>query len=202
MEKHRKIHKLSDIELIDRYKANNDTLNIGILFKRYTDFVFLVCIKYLKNEQKSKDATMQIFEKLLLDLKKHKIEKFKPWLHIVSKNHCLLQLRKDKYTLKKNKDYEKDYKLFMENETKTYLINEEDKEKELNKLEVAIQRLNNEQKECIELFYIQEKSYKEVVDETGYSMKQVKSYIQNGKRNLKNILTKLNITLLFLWYIF
>ena len=50
--------------------------------------------------------------------------------------------------------------------------------------------LNPEQKQTVELFYLQEKSYKEIVDQTGFSMNDVKSYIQNGKRNLKIMLSK------------
>jgi RNA polymerase sigma-70 factor (ECF subfamily) len=57
-------------------------------------------------------------------------------------------------------------------------------------LEEAIQELSEEQKLCVNLFYLQKKSYQQITDRTGFTLMQVKSYIQNGKRNLKIILEK------------
>jgi len=147
-------------------------------------------MKYLKNEDRSKDAVMQIFEKLFTDLLKHKVENFKPWLHMVVRNHCLGLLRKDQ-SLKKNEITYKTEFDFMEIEDDEHLISENKHEKNITNLGNALKQLKTEQKECVELFYIQEKSYNEITDLTGYPIKKVKSYIQNGKRNLKLILEKM-----------
>jgi len=163
---------------------------VGELFKRYTDFVFLVSMKYLKNEERSKDAVMQIFEKLFTDLLKHKIENFKPWLHMVVRNHCLGLLRKDQSRQKNENSIKVEFD-FMESDEDEHLIIEKEHENSINNLEKALKQLKSEQKECVELFYLQEKSYIEITELTGYPVKKVKSYIQNGKRNLKLIMEKM-----------
>ena len=180
-----KIDNKSDIQIINLYKENGDEKYVGELFKRYTDFVFLVSMKYLKNEDRSKDAVMEIFEKLFTDLKKHEISNFKSWLYTVIRNHCFQKFRKNSSELEKHIEYEKDSKVFMESETNFHQINENEKEQQLDKLSEAINKLEDKQKMCIELFYLKEKSYKEIVETTNFTMKKVKSYIQNGKRKLK-----------------
>ena len=139
-------------------------------------------MKYLKNEELSKDAVMDVFEILPALLQKHKVSNFKSWLYSIAKNHCLMQLRKQKGIIEIN-SFEKIEHLLMESEEEVHLLNE--KEIELQQLEKAITTLNNEQRKCIHLFYIEENSYADVVEKTGYELKKVKSYIQNGKRNLK-----------------
>ena len=54
----------------------------------------------------------------------------------------------------------------------------------------SLEELNPEQKQCLILFYLEKKSYQEISENTGFSLMQVKSYIQNGKRNLKILLDK------------
>ena len=162
---------------------------VGELFKRYTGFVFLVSMKYLKDEGRSKDAVMQVFEKLFTDLLKHEIDNFKPWLHTVVRNHCLGLLRKEQ-SKRKNEDKLKTELYFMESEQDDHLIMEQEHENKINNLKKALKQLKPEQKQCVELFYLHEKSYKEVMELTGFSIKNVKSYIQNGKRQLKIILEK------------
>jgi RNA polymerase sigma factor (sigma-70 family) len=195
------IGALTDEQIIDEYKKTSDKSWVGELYKRYTRFVFLVSMKYLKNEERCQDAVMQIFEKLFTDFHKHKIEKFKPWLHTVTRNHCLILLRKDQSVLQKEKKFQIEQDLFMETEDDLHLDNTNDKDKQLSCLKEAILDLNQEQKVCIEMFYLQEKSYKEIADETGFSEKKVKSYIQNGKRNLKIKLMKMTAGLLLLVYL-
>ena len=196
-----KINALTDEQIIDEYKRTSDKSWVGELYKRYTRFVFLVSMKYLKNEERCHDAVMQIFEKLFTDFHKHKIEKFKPWLHTVTRNHCLILLRKDQSILQKEKKFQIEQDLFMETEDNLHLDNTNDKDKQLNCLKQAISDLNQEQKVCIEMFYLQEKSYKEIADETGFPEKKVKSFIQNGKRNLKIKLMKLTAGIMLLIYL-
>ncbi len=184
-----KISPVTDNELIAKYKETSNNSYVGELFKRYSHLVFGVCMKYLKDTDNSKDAVMQIFEKLLTDLNKHKIDNFKSWLYSVSKNHCLMSIRNQQVQVS-FQDTIKNNNSVMEMDYNLHLINE--KEIELNNLEKAIEELNSNQKICIELFYLKEKCYQEVSEITGYSMNEVKSHIQNGKRNLKIILSQQN----------
>lgn len=178
---------LSDAEIIAHYKRTNDKQCVGVLFERYSHLVLGVSLKYLKNKAESKDMVMYIFERLVKDLKNHDVTNFKGWIHTVTRNHCLMFLRKHSRLVKQQVDFE-DVKPTINGvptEAEAQL-----QEVKLTKLEEAIEQLSDEQKECIKLFYLQSKCYQEVAETTGFDMKKVKSYIQNGKRNLKNILIK------------
>ncbi len=164
-----KLTDFTDRELISRYKDSRDNTYIGELFQRYTHLVFGVCMKYLKNEENSKDAVMEIFEKLLKDLKKHDVTNFKSWLYSVAKNFCLMQFREKKSILKKEETYKKSNPEIMELVNDLHLYNGDNKEKQIDTLQEAMGQLNSEQKQCVELFYLQEKSYNEVVKLTGYT---------------------------------
>lgn len=186
------LKKYTDLELISRYKESGENSFIGELFNRYVHLVFGVCMKYLKDKDDSKDAVMQIFEKLLVDLKKHEVSNFKAWLYKVATNHCLMHLRFEQTRQEKHEELKKDYHFVMESDHDLYLDNENSNEIILNHLDEAIKDLCDEQKVCIELFYLKERSYQEVSKITGYTMNQVKSFIQNGKRNLKNYILNKN----------
>ncbi len=179
----------TDAELVMKYRTSHDTKYVGELFTRYTTLVFGICMKYLKDEDSSKDAVMQIFENLISLLKRHQVENFKPWLHTLSRNHCLMELRKKGSLVELKEDFGGETQQSdMELDAFFHLETKEGKEKLLNGLEKAMTGLKEEQKLCIELFYLKDKSYTDIVEITGYDIKQVKSYIQNGKRNLKIIL--------------
>jgi RNA polymerase sigma-70 factor (ECF subfamily) len=181
----KKISTQEDAELIALYQKTHNTKFVGELFNRYAHLVYGVCMKYLKKPADAEDAAMKIFEKLMEDLKHHEVQNFQSWLHIVSKNHCLMDLRK-RANGSPTVDFESaSYQLAESSNVEETEL----KEEQLSGLESAIKQLNDEQKTCIELFYLQEKCYQEVAEITGYTLKQVKSYIQNGKRNLKLILT-------------
>lgn len=180
-----KYNQYSDNELITEYKSTNNNVLVGILYKRYSHLVLGLCFKYLKDEDDAKDAVMQIFEKLLNDLLKHHIEYFKSWLYTFSKNHCLMIIRNRQTKLKKAIDLQIHADSFMETEQLNHHTVATEKERQYTQLEDAILELNTDQKKCIELFYLQEKSYAEIIDITGFTMNEVKSFIQNGKRNLK-----------------
>ena len=151
--------------------------------------VFGVCMKYLKDEDESKDAVMQIFEKLLTDLKKHKVEYFKAWLHTVAKYHCLMKLRSKPKEISGMDPYimEIEGALHPEQDSVDEPL---EKEKKLVSMEKALEKLDPHQQTCIRLFYLEQKCYQEVASITGFNLNQVKSYIQNGKRNLKIIMSK------------
>ena len=180
----------SDNELITEYKNTKNNVFVGILYKRYSHLVLGLSLKYLKDEDEAKDAVMQVFEKLLTDLLKFNIDYFKSWLYTFSKNHCLMIIRTKQSKLKKEIDMQIHADYFMETESTLHPNKEVEKELQYNSLEKAIDELSADQKKCIELFYLKEKSYNEIVELTGYSINEVKSFIQNGKRNLKIKLEK------------
>ena len=172
----------SDNQLINNFLENGDTIYVGELYSRYGHLVLGLCIKYLKNKDEAEDAVMTIFGQLINDLKKHKVEYFKSWLYTYSKNHCLMQLRKKQSILKKELDV-KENEIFLMDYNNIEHLNE--KESQITLMQTALNELNSEQKVCLELFYLSNKSYTEIVTITGYNNNEVKSHIQNGKRNLK-----------------
>ncbi len=172
--------ELTDMELVSQYRLAGELSILGELYKRYMSLVFGVCLKYLKDREGSRDAVMQIFEKLITTLREHEVEHFKSWLYVTARNYCLMQLR-----AQKNRKFQDITSQFMETETLKHLEQEPEIESNLVKMELCIERLVNEQKHCVQLFYLQQKCYKEITTITGFDLNNVKSYIQNGKRNLK-----------------
>jgi RNA polymerase sigma factor (sigma-70 family) len=161
----------------------NDPNALEILFERYLHLLFLVSLKYLKDEDDSKDAVMEVFEKVIDELKVGKIRNFHDWLYTVTKNHCLMIIRKQKRNITVDIEAIEDKMNFMEFAQSNDLP---DSEARAQAIERAMQTLNAGQRRCLQLFYFENKSYKEIADLTGFSIKQVKSHIQNGKRNVKN----------------
>jgi RNA polymerase sigma-70 factor (ECF subfamily) len=184
----------SDETLVANYQATGNKMLVGELFKRHSLMCYAVCNKYLKNEDAAHDATMNVFEKLFNDLQKHSITNFKSWLHTVCKNHCLIVLRKSNQNISIEQSEEENDALFMQ---LGQILNQEDnhkeKEEKLVMLEKAILELKSKQRQCVELFFLKQKSYAEIVEITGFDDKEVKSYIQNGKRNLRIILEEKGI---------
>ena len=177
---------INDNELLLRYYAARDNSWLGILLQRYTLLLLGVSMKYLKNEEEAKDSVQQIFLKVIQELQKYKVEYFKSWLYMVAKNHCLMKIRdrQGKITTEIND------RLTTKPEEETDLQALIKNDHTLELMEEALKELNPEQQQCVTLFYLQKKSYQEVSIETGFSMLQVKSHIQNGKRNLKILIEK------------
>lgn len=173
---------ITDQELLENFYADGNNEWLGILLQRYTLLLLGVCMKYMKNEEEAKDCVQQVFLKSITELGKYKVSYFKSWLYMVAKNHCLMKLR-DKQV---NVDIEKVHVTAEESIKQEHL----DKEKVLSVMEHCLQYLNEEQKTCVTLFYLQKKSYQEIAGKTGFTPMQVKSYIQNGKRNLKILVEK------------
>jgi len=184
--KNDKYQELTDQELLERFYTDHDNEWLGVLLQRYTLLLLGVSMKYLRNEEEAKDSVQQIFLKVIQELQKYKVEFFKSWLYMVAKNHCLMKIR------------EKQGKLTAEISEKLTATPQEDTDRQeleqndhtLNLMESALKELSPEQRQCVTLFYLQKKSYHEVSEATGYTMLQVKSYIQNGKRNLKILIEK------------
>lgn len=176
---------LTDEELLSEFKKNFNQQMLAQLYLRYTDLVYGVCMKYFKNAEVAKDAVMNIYQELLTKLQTNEVQNFKSWLYVVVKNHCLMQLRKEK----KNITVEFTPAV-MQSEDFTHLDDVLEKENELKKLEFCIERLPADQKQSIRLFYLKNKCYNEIVDTTGYDWNKVRSLIQNGRRNLKICMEK------------
>ncbi len=171
---------LTDQELILRYKKEGEMLYLAQLYKRYTNLIYGVCLKYLKNSQDAEDAYMSVFEKLIKKVRQHDITNFKSWLHVVVKNHCLEIIRKQKKNLTISYDQE-----LVQNEPFVHPFEESPTEESEKKLRNCLQQLELQQLEAIQLFYYQNKSYKEIATTKNQPLGKIRSAIQNGRRNLK-----------------
>jgi len=177
---------MTDKELLAKYHIAHDNRWLGILLQRYTLLLLGVCMKYLRNEDDAKDSVQQVFLKVIQELQKYKVEYFKSWLYMVARNHCLMKLRdrqsKIPVELTENlaaaPEEITDWQKLVQNDLT------------LEMMETSLKELNTEQQQCVTLFYLEKKSYREISELTGYSSLQVKSYIQNGKRNLRILIEK------------
>jgi RNA polymerase sigma-70 factor (ECF subfamily) len=176
---------VTDAELVAIYKQSGNLEVLALLYQRYMDLLYGVCLKYLKEPELAKDAVMAIFEELALKLRRHEVENFKGWLYALAKNHCLMQLRSAKHLQTKELDPDR-----MQLKEDVHLNGMLEKEWRLNGLEKCMETLAAEQKKAIELFYLQDKCYKEISQITGTEWNKVRSLIQNGRRNLKICMEK------------
>jgi RNA polymerase sigma factor (sigma-70 family) len=179
-EKHISLEK----EWLSEYRATGDIAVLGQLYRPYMSLVYGVSLKYLKDREQAQDAVMAIFEELIVKIPKYDIDHFKSWLYVLSKHHCLMILRKkssgpsflsEEFAMERMENGE-----LMHHEEESFAI-----EDQLDRLAVCMEKLKSEQKICVELFYLQKKSYQEIVATTSFELSKVKSYLQNGKRNLK-----------------
>lgn len=177
---------ISDQQLLSNFYSDHNNEWLGILLQRYTLLLLGVCMKYLKDEDEAKDSVQQIFLKVIQELQKYKVDYFKSWLYMVAKNHCLMRLR------------DRNGKQITEINDRLPIAPGEETDKAaqaktdytIELMQDTLKELNPEQKQCVTLFYLEKKSYQQVSEETGYNLLQVKSYIQNGKRNLKLLIEK------------
>jgi len=182
----------SDEELLRRFQNSGQLDPLGELYSRYMHLVYGVALKYLNNREEAQDAVMQIFEKLISDLPGQEVRTFKSWLYVISKNYCLMQIRSRKSADGRLEGYKIEQE-FMESEQALHPIDKEEHSLE-EALKECIEQLKAEQKQCIELFYYQKQCYQEIAEELGMNEKKVKSYLQNGKRNLKICLDKKDVS--------
>jgi RNA polymerase sigma-70 factor (ECF subfamily) len=175
-------NRLTDQEILKHFHVDHNNEWLGALLERYTMLLYGVCMKYLKNPEEARDAVQQIFLKAITELHKYEVSYFSSWLYMIAKNHCLMQLRNRRHGIS----------VELVNEP-VLEINDPDPLQDevlLRNLEQALQHLNAEQTTCIRMFYLQKKSYQMIATETGFNLSQVKSYIQNGKRNLRILMEK------------
>ena len=177
---------ISDAGILENFYADRNNQWLGILLQRYTLMLFGVCMKYLKNEEEAKDCVQQIFLKVITELKKYRVEYFKSWLYMVAKNYCLMKIRDSHGKM----PVELTERNMTGIEVPTDKQSGVDDDHAIVFMNEALADLSTEQRQCVTLFYLQKKSYQEISDETKFTMMQVKSYIQNGKRNLKLMIEK------------
>jgi RNA polymerase sigma factor (sigma-70 family) len=170
----------TDSELVLAYKRSADIKILGELFQRYMELVYGVCLKYLKQPENAQDSVISIFEELVTKLQKHEVDNFKSWLYTLAKNHCLMRLRSEKKQPFISFDVE-----LMQSEENVHLNGELEKEENFKKLDYCLGQLQEEQRTAVELFYMHGKCYNEIAETTGIEWNKVRSYIQNGRRNLK-----------------
>jgi RNA polymerase sigma factor (sigma-70 family) len=175
----------TDEQLLHDYKQSGELQYLGDLYARYMPLVYGVCLKYLTDAEAAKDATMQIFEELVLKVHKHSIDNFRGWLYILAKNHCLMKLRSSKKQVTVPFDGS-----FMQLSPDEHPEAQMEKESQLQLLEGCIEKLKDDQKRVVQMFYLQEKCYNEIVAETSLDWNQVRSLVQNGRRNLKICMEK------------
>ncbi len=186
MKTNRKIANLSNEELFELFKNGRQTAYFHELYHRYIPMLYGLCLKYLGNEPDAQDAVMDLFESLNEKVSNYTITNFHSWLYAVAKNHCLLKKRKEKQVF-----FEDINETIMENGDFFTLLDEKKSNEEKSALEFCMAELGVEQRTSIEYFYYENKSYADIVSITGYTLDKVKSYIQNGKRNLKNCILRL-----------
>ncbi|HEY0679032.1 MAG TPA: sigma-70 family RNA polymerase sigma factor [Chitinophagaceae bacterium] len=175
----------SDAALVSEFQETGQSEVLAELYQRYMELVYGVCLKYLPDAETAKDAVMNIFEELVQKLRHHQVDNFKGWLYTLAKNHCLMQLRS-----RKNIKLTELSTVIVQTEENLHLNGVPEKEQQLQSMEYCLKTLPAEQKLCVELFYLQGKSYNEIVEHTGFDWKQVRSFIQNGRRNLKLCMDK------------
>ena len=185
----------SETDLLREYRQTGDLAVLGEIYEPHMEMVFAISMKYLKDEEEAKDTVMQLFEELIPKLRQYEVENFKAWLGRVTRNYCLMELRKktvevSNFKLNGNDEDENIFSNLMEISTSEHHTDSFDLEQNLTKLEDCLKTLNLEQKQSVELFFMQEKTYQEVSQLTGFEVNKVKSYLQNGKRNLKICLNR------------
>jgi len=176
----------SDQELLSAYYQKEDLAAFETLFLRYSHLTFFMCMKYLNDEEKSKDAVLEIFGSALKGLKRNEVINFKNWLYATIRNHCYSMLRKETVRERSENKFSQNEKYFMENFNFETLIDSNKEKKDL--LLAAIEKLAFDQRECVRLFYFENLSYRQIAEHAQLDIKKVKSALQNGRRNLKNIL--------------
>ena len=185
-----KISDYSEENLLRAFVESGDANFFGELYRRYIPLVYGLCLKYLSNKEGAQDAVMDIFEVLVEKIPQYEINNFRTWLYSVAKNHCLQVLRKDKQI-----NYINIEEGVVENQAIFTLTDIAQSQEETEALEYCLTTLPDEQRVSINYFFYDDKSYADIVDLTGFALTKVKSYIQNGKRNLKNcILEVLKMT--------
>jgi RNA polymerase sigma-70 factor (ECF subfamily) len=181
-------HPPDEAALLRQYRQTGDLAVLGRVYEPYLELVFAVCYQHLRDEDEAKDATMQVFEKLVTELRRHEVSNFRSWLHSVARNECLMLLRRRRTAPETTDVFDEDR---MESAAGTHPTDEDfSLENHLAHLDGCLDTLAETQRTAVRLFFYEEKSYREISDLTGFGLNDVKSFLQNGKRNLKKCLER------------
>ena len=180
----------TDEELVALYQSSDDLSHIGVLFDRYTELVYGVCLKYFKNPTLAEDAVMDIFESVAKKAKTHDIRQFRPWLYVSAKNHCLMQLRKKNRTDSFDDMTPAAQAAVVQSAGMVHPIDEFEPDGQEQALNDCLKKLQPQQLKCVKEFYYEGKSYKQISEESGEELGRVRSNIQNGRRNLRICMEK------------
>jgi RNA polymerase sigma-70 factor (ECF subfamily) len=181
----------TDEELLGQFRDTGSLEPLGALYARYMHLVYGVSLKYLEERPDAQDAVMQIFEKLITELPRHDVQNFRNWLFVLTKNHCFMELRSRKSGEKRLEGFKSELQ-FMESGAELHPLDREDRSVE-EALKECLEELKPEQRKCIEMFYYQKQCYREIAEQLRLDEKKVKSFLQNGKRNLKICLEAKNV---------
>ncbi len=187
----KKTKDLPDQELLEQFIESRDLDTLGILFSRYMHLVYGVCLKYIGEREEAKDTVNRIFERLITEVPKYDIQEFRPWLFVMTKNHCLMKIRKGKSEENRFEKYSQEFRV--ENTEELHPIDEASKEQMERGLQQCIEALKEEQQICIRAFYYEDKAYQEIAELHNIDIKKVKSHIQNARRNLKICIEQLQL---------
>lgn len=177
---------LSDEQLLADYVGGSGgSRSLGILYERYMPMVYGVCVKILKDSGKAEDAVMAIYEELVRKVKDHQIESFRGWLYVLARNYCLMEWRKAQ---RKPTDHHAPEDMVRYDAVEP--VFEYELPQGSNSLERCLAELVERQRTCVQWFYYEDKSYKEIADMMAEDLGKVRSYIQNGKRNLRLCMEK------------
>lgn len=180
---------LTDQELLEQYKVHRNKEALGFLLQRYTLLLLGVCLKYLKQEEEAKDAVQHVFSKAIAEVDKYPVSYFKSWIYTIARNYCFMQLR-GKIRPMPEEAIDRNYDDVLQDQFQETIDRIKEKEKLLDLMEDSLPQLPSNQRECISLFYLEKNSYRQISEKTGYNLLQIKSFIQNGKRNLRIIIEK------------
>lgn len=174
--------------LLRQYRQTGDLAVLGQVYEPYLELVFAVCYQHLRDEDEAKDATMQVFEKLVTELRRHEVTNFRSWLYSVARNECLMLLRRRRTAPDEAHDFDEDR---VESAAEAHPLDEDfSLERHLDRLDGCLETLSADQRRAVTLFFYEEKSYREISDLTGFGLNDVKSFLQNGKRNLRKCLER------------
>ncbi len=170
-----KYSRLTDEELLQLFKDGQEKKVLEVFYVRYAHLIMGTALKFTNQISDAEDIVMQVFENLPNKIRKHEISNFKPWLHMVTKNQCLMELRKKKIEVPLELTERAQEEEYYDNSIDTQIALALD----------AIELLKEPQKSCIRLFFLEKLSYVEISGKLALDLKTVKSAIQNGKRNIK-----------------
>lgn len=187
------LEHLTDEALLSHFQQSGDLAYLSALYERYMPMVYGVCLKIYRDPLKSEDAVMSIYEELVRKAREHQIESFRGWLYVLARNYCLMEWRKNN---RHRTDYHAPENMVYYDAVEATFEVELPVEKG-KPLEKCMGELPHQQRKSVELFYFEDKSYKEIAVLMAEEVGKVRSYIQNGRRNLRICLEKAGVRGIF-----